>query len=79
MNLLFHLLFFRCALQHLDFRDVDGSFAGVYMGFHLHVVAFMAFERLWIFDIPRLLIFVGDKLILSPSTLTVPSMLLSGA
>ena len=31
------------------------------MTFHLHVVAFMAFERRRIFDGPGLLIVVGDK------------------
>ncbi len=31
------------------------------MGFHLRVVAFMAFEHLRIVDGPRLLIFASDK------------------
>src|SRR6266853_6475905 len=60
-NLLFHLVFLHLVLQHLHLHDVDRSLVGVYMGFHLHVVPFMALERLRIFDRPGLLIFVCDK------------------
>ena len=54
VKLFFHLFFFRfAALQHLDFRDVNGALVGIDMSFHLYVVAFMALERLGIFDGPR--------------------------
>ena len=60
-NLLFHLVFLHLLLQHLHLHDVDRSLVGVYMGFHLHVVPFMALQGLRVFDRPGLLIFVCDK------------------
>ena len=53
VKLLFHLFFYRfAALQHLDFRDVNGALVGIEMSFHLYMVAFMALEHLGIFDGP---------------------------
>ena len=61
-NFIFSSTLFLCRLtQHFDFRDVEGSFVGVNMSLHLHVVAFMAFERLRIFDGPGLPVVVCDK------------------
>jgi hypothetical protein len=40
---------------------VNGSLVGVDMGFHLHMVSFMALERLRIFDGPGLLVLVCNE------------------
>src|SRR5713226_95904 len=62
VKLFFHLFFFRfAALQHLDFRDVNGALVGIDMSFHLYMVAFMALERLGIFDGPGLLVLVCNE------------------
>src|SRR5882724_2297030 len=62
MKLFFHLFFFRfAALQHLDFRDVNGALVGIDIGFHLYMVAFMALECLRIVDGPGLLVLVCNE------------------
>src|SRR6266403_369665 len=62
VKLLFHLFFLRfAALQHLDFRHVNGALVGIEMSFHLYMVAFMALEYLGIFDGPGLLVLVCNE------------------
>src|SRR5882724_2051551 len=61
-KLFFHLFFLRfAALQHLDFRDVNGALVGIDIGFHLYMVAVMVLECLRIVDSPGLLVLVCNE------------------